>query len=145
MKKKEFILFSLVLLLGLFIPPVYPQREESHAEKEAMKLFVKIEEGISSGKVDKFSNYFADKTYLSLSSEINGYYSSNQAYYVLKDFLRIYQPLEFRLRNTVADSATPFASGNLRYYSRGIRSNAAVFVTLRKTDESWKITQITIN
>lgn len=145
MKKGQFFILCLVFLITVFASPVLSQKNDGGLEKDALKLFVKVEDGIATGNVDKFSNYFAEKTFLSLSSGINGYYSSNQAYYVLKDFLRIYQPLEFRLNNIVTEGSVPFASGNLRYYSKGIRSKAVVFVTLRKSDDTWKITQITIN
>ena len=42
------------------------QAQESKA-KEAHKVFLRIEEGLNSSAVDKFSNYFGDKNYLKKS------------------------------------------------------------------------------
>ncbi len=118
---------------------------QDHKAAEVHKVFVSFEDGLSSGAVDKFSNYFCEKNYLSLNNGITGYYSSNQSYYVLKDFLSVYQPISFKLINIVTDTSTPFASGILRYSSRGIRGTANVFVSLQHIDNEWRISQITIN
>lgn len=136
------IVFS-VLTLVLFYSN--NGRAQEHRDKEAIKIFSQFEEGLSSGTVDKFSNYFAGKNYISLRNGSTGYYSANQSYYVIKDYLSIYQPISFKLTNIVSDSSTPFASGVLRYSSKGIRGFAMVFISLQFTDNTWRISQITIN
>ncbi|MDQ7817102.1 MAG: DUF4783 domain-containing protein [Melioribacteraceae bacterium] len=113
--------------------------------KEVQKLLYKIEDGLASGSVDKFSGYFGNRNYLSLSNGSNGYFSANQSYYVIKDYLSIYQPITFKFTNIVSDSNTPFAAGSLRYNNNGVRGNATVFVTLQLIDNQWYISQITIN
>lgn len=113
--------------------------------KEAQKIFLRIEDGISSASVDKFSNYFHSRNYLSLKDGAAGYFSNNQAYYVIKDFLSVHQPVGFKLTNIVTDSTSPFAAGTLRYYSKGIRGTAMVFISLQWIDNQWRISQITIN
>jgi len=121
---------------------IFAQESKS---KEAQKIFLRIEEGINTGAVDKFSNYFSAKNYFSFNGGTTGYYSANQSYYVIKDFLSIYQTISFKLTNIVTDTATPFASGNLRYNNKGIRGNAIVFISLQLIDNNWRISQITIN
>ncbi len=113
--------------------------------KEAQKIFYRIEEGLNNAAVDKFSNYFGDKNYLSLSNGTAGYYSSNQAYYVIKDFLSVYTGASFKLVNIVSEASTPFASGILKFNHRGIRGSANVFISLQSVDNQWRISQITIN
>jgi hypothetical protein len=113
--------------------------------KEVQKLLYKIEEGLTSGSVDKFSAYFGNRNYLSLSNGTNGYFSANQSYYIIKDYLSIYQPISFKFTNIVSDSNTPFAAGNLRYNNNGVRGNATIFLTLQLIDNHWRISQITIN
>ena len=134
--------FSFAVLLLLVPMNIISQ---DHKAQEAQKVFSSFEDGLSSGAVDKFSNYFCEKNYLSLSNGITGYYSSNQSYYVLKDYLSIYKPISFKLINIVTDTSTPFASGVLRYSSNGIRGTASVFVSLQHIDSKWHISQITIN
>lgn len=112
---------------------------------EVNKLFIKIEEGLNSSAVDKFANYFSNKNFISLSNGNSGYYSSNQSYYVIKDFLSVYQPISFKLTNIVTDTTNPFASGILKYNNKGIRGTAVVFISLQFIDNQWRISQITIN
>jgi hypothetical protein len=113
--------------------------------KEAQKLLIKIEEGLNSGSVDKFSNYFDERCYISLSSNISGYYSANQAYYIIKDYFSVYKPISFNFNFSSTDTDNPFAAGNLKYNNKGIRGNAIVFVTLHYVSNKWLISQITIN
>ncbi|MHB8929934.1 MAG: DUF4783 domain-containing protein [Melioribacteraceae bacterium] len=138
--------YLLVFLIFLVFSPrwqnIFAQESKS---REAQKVFMRIEEGINTGAVDKFSNYFSAKNYFSFNGGTTGYYSANQSYYVIKDFLSIYQTISFKLTNIVTDTATPFASGNLRYNNKGIRGNAIVFISLQLIDNNWRISQITIN
>ncbi len=113
--------------------------------KEALKIFARIEEGINTGSIDKFSNYFANRNYLSLTNGVAGYYSANQSYYVIKDFLSVTQPLNFKLTNIVTETSAPFAAGSLRYISNGIRGTATVFISLQFIENQWRISQITVN
>ncbi len=140
---KSYLLFPLMLLaFGFARQNIIAQESKS---KEAQKIFLRIEEGINTGAVDKFSNYFSAKNYFSFNGGTTGYYSANQSYYVIKDFLSIYQTISFKLTNIVTDTSTPFASGNLRYNNKGIRGNAIVFISLQLIDNNWRISQITIN
>jgi hypothetical protein len=113
--------------------------------REAQKVFLRIEEGLSTSAVDKFSNYFGDKNYLSLTDGTAGYYSANQSYYVIKDFLSVYKSSSFKMMNIVSESSTPFASGILKFNNKGIRGTATVFISLQSIDNQWRISQITIN
>jgi hypothetical protein len=131
-----------IILMILVSARMFGQEQKN---RDAIKIFYRIEEGISGRAVDKFSNYFSNKNFLSLSSGNSGYYSSNQSFYVIKDYLSIYQPLTFKLDNIVTDSSTPFASGVLKYSSKGIRGTATVFISLQFEENQWRISQITIN
>jgi hypothetical protein len=137
---KRYITFGIILLV--FPAWIFAQETKP---KDAVKVFIKIEEGIGSGSVDKFSNYFSPRNYLSFTNGAAGYYSANQSYYVIKDFLSVNQPISFKITNMVTETATPFAAGTLKYISRGIRTIATVFISLQLSDNNWRITQITIN
>ena len=140
--QNKLFLLLLFLIFNSFAKINWAQENKS---REAQKVFLRLEEGISTSAVDKFSNYFSTKNYFSLNGGTTGYYSANQSYYVIKDFLSIYQPISFKLTNIVTETATPFASGNLRYNNKGIRGNAVVFISLQLIDNQWRISQITIN
>lgn len=109
------------------------------------KIFIHIEDGLNNNAVDKFAGYFSEKNFISLKNGNSGYFSANQSYYVIKDFLSIYKPISFKLTNIVTDSTNPFASGILRYNNNGIRGTSVVFISLQLINNQWRISQITIN
>lgn len=126
----------------MFTLPSFMQDSKS---REINKLLIKIEEGLSTASIDKFSSYFNSRNYLSLANGSSGYFSSNQAYYVMKDYLSIYKPISFKFARSVVDTNSPFAAGILKYNNNGIRGSATVFITFQMIDNQWKISQITIN
>lgn len=144
LKNRNFLNFA-VFVIALLLLCSENVISQTHKEKEVMKIFNQFEEGLTSGAVDKFSNYFSSKNYISLRNGYTGYYSANQSYYVIKDYLSIYQPISFKLTNIVSETSTPFASGVLRYSSKGIRNFAMVFISLQYSNNTWRISQITIN
>lgn len=114
-------------------------------EDNPEKIIKQIELGLNKGNVDEFSHYFSERTYLSLANDVAGYYSANQTYYVLQDFLILYKPISFKLNNISTQSQYPYASGYLHYNLRGIRGIAQVFISLKKSEDNWRIVQITID
>jgi len=144
---KQIISFLLVIGLSAVLILVNHNNVlgQDAKDREANLLLIKIEEGLNSGAVDKFSKYFAGKNYISLTNGSSGYYSSNQSYYVIKDFLSLFQPISFKITNKVKDSNNPFASGTLKYNNKGIRGTATVFISLQYIESQWRISQITIN
>ncbi len=108
-------------------------------------IFDEIESGISGGNVAAISNHFSAQTYLSLSNGVSGYYSSNQAYYVLEDYFKVYQITSFRFNNIRNDETSPYATGVYNYEFKGKRDAARVYISLKKTGNRWKISQITFN
>jgi len=108
-------------------------------------VFDEIESGISSGKASSISSFLSGQTYLSLSNGVNGYYSSNQAFYVLQDFFKIYRVISFKLQSIKTDENVPYATGVYYFNFRGRRGTARVYVSLNKGGDSWKISQLTIN
>jgi len=107
--------------------------------------FDEIESGISSGKAASISNFLSGHTYLSFSNGVNGYYSSNQAYYVLEDFFKIYRVISFKLQSIKTDEDVPYATGLYYFDRRGKRGSARVYISLNKSGKNWKISQLTIN
>jgi hypothetical protein len=133
-----------IFLIGFlfFVQSIFAQENKS---KEALKIFQRVEEGINDNSVDKFANYFSQRNYLSLNNSSAGYFSFNQSYYVLKDYLSIYQPISFKLNNIVTETANPFAAGTFKYINKGVKGTAIIFIALHWSENQWKISQITIN
>ena len=135
----------LLIFLMMFSVICSQMNGQEKRNKEAQIIFSRFEEGMATGAVDKFSKYFASRTYLSFTQGVSGYYSFDQSYYVVKDFLSINLPLSFNLTNIITETSTPFAFGTLRYIKSGIKGSAAVFISLQFINKNWQISQVTIN
>ncbi len=108
-------------------------------------IFLEIEKAIVESDVSKIARYFSPKPYLSFSNGVTGYYSSNQAYYVLEDFFNIYKVISFKFDHKKNDGSDSYATGIYYYQNKGQRDSAQVYVTLNKIGDNWFITQISIN
>lgn len=111
----------------------------------AAPVFEKIIEGIETANVSAFAHYFGKQVYISLNSGERGYYSSNQAYYVLQNYLNIYRPVNFKISTRLLNSTTPYCAGRLVYNFKGVRESVQVYISLTLTENNWEITQITFN
>lgn len=151
MKKFSKILF-LFLLFVFFSMSSFSQETQQYKDTNnqgntitARTAFEKIEGSISAGNVEGLSGYFSSQMYLSLSNGISGYYSSNQAYYVLQDFFKIYHVIDFRFNNIKDDEGNVYATGLYNFIFKEKRESAQVYVSIKLTGKEWKITQLTIN
>lgn len=108
-------------------------------------IFREIESGVKEGKVERIAKYFGQQTYFSFSNGTNGYYSSNQAFYVLEDFFKLYRVTSFKLDHIKTDNNHSYATGKYNYDNKGQRSSAKVYISIKKIGTNWIITQFTIN
>jgi hypothetical protein len=148
MKHSLYIVLSLICLN--FFNFIYAQNNfttgsRNNQKSESANVFDELSKGITSHDIEAVARYFSPQTYLSLSSGISGYYSSNQAYYVLEDFFKVYRVISFRFDNIQSESNNPYATGEYQFEYRGKRDIAQVYIALKKTGNNWKISQITIN
>ena len=143
---------KLLILIILFNTQVFIAQENqlkqnlnsNSQNSAAYGILDDIENGISDSKTSAISPYLGSQVYLSFINGISGYYSSNQAYYVIEKFLKEYKVISFRFNKLKLNTTAPFAIGTYYYEHNGNRSEAKVFVTLKFTSKSWQITQISI-
>lgn len=147
MSNKNYIILLTVMLLNfLVIREVSCADEKSRSpQNDISNIFVKFESGMNTGAVKEFSLFFDVETYISLENGVSSYFSKNQSYYVLKEFLSTYKPIRFKFIRINESTDMPFAVGQFTYSLRGMRATSQVFVSLKKTGSVWKISQITIN
>lgn len=108
-------------------------------------IFNDIESGIVSNDVKKFSQYFSSQPYISLVNGVNGYYSSNQAYYILEDFFNSFKVVSFKMEETKTEGSVSYGKGDYYFEKKGRREVAHLYITLSKSGNKWYITQISIN
>ena len=145
--KKFFILIIILLSTQTFIAQdnqLQRHLNSNSLSTQAYGLLDDFEKGISDTKTSNISSYLASQVYLSFLNGVSGYYSSNQAYYVIEKFLNEYKVISFRFNKFKLNTTAPFAIGTYYYERKGNRLDAKVYVTLKFTSKSWQITQISI-
>lgn len=140
-----FLIISPLLFLGLKL--TFEQKLSSdnffYYRDDPKTIFSKLEEGFNKNEIKIFSDQFGKQIYLSLFNGVSGYYTSNQAFYVLKDFLNITRPENFSFTK-IQDGENPYATGEFWYSSSGKRSKGKIYISLNAWGQSWRISQITI-
>ena len=145
--KKIFILIIVLFSTQVFIAQENNLKQNLNSNSlnsAAYGILDDIESGISNTQTSDISPYLNSQIYLSFINGISGYYSSNQAYYVIEEFLKEYKVITFRFNKFKLNTTAPFAIGTYYYEHKGNRYEAKVFVTLKFTNKSWQITQISI-
>ncbi|MDR3668441.1 MAG: DUF4783 domain-containing protein [Ignavibacteriaceae bacterium] len=148
---KNFYPISFILIVILSTCLIQAQNKElsksdSNKQKNSAYLILtEIEEGIARGNIAIISRHLSPQTYFSLTNGIRGYFSSNQAYYILEDFYKVYQVLSFKFHSIQTENGNPYATGIYFYEFKGKRETAQVYVSLKNIGKSWKIIQITFN
>ena len=152
MKKNIKNILSLCFFIALFNLQLFAQQQNylnrTYTKNQipaVQNVFTQIESAISSGNVSALSRYFSQHTYFSLSNGVSGYFSTNQAHYILEDYFKIYQVISFRFNNIQAAEDKPYGIGVYNFEFKGKRDNSKVYISLKNKNNNWKITQITIN
>lgn len=126
-----------------------PKSQEKHKDiknlPDANFLIENISINIAEGNIDQLSNYFSKQVYVSLKTGERGFYSNNQSYYVVQNFMRIYEPLSFQLTSKLTESVSPYLAGKLICRHKGSIETCQVYISLSWNGVNWEISQITIN
>ncbi len=145
--KIAFITISVMLLYNISFPQEHNflNNRNNNVYTQKQTIFSDIELGIKEKNVSKISKYFSQQPYLSFSNGVTGYYSSNQAYYILEDFLNLHRVIDFKFDTKKMDDNFAYATGTYFYELKGKRDSKQVYLTLNKIGNNWYITQISIN
>ena len=147
MKIITYIIFIILITSVSYSQQTDPKTKQEVKNRSQIdsQIYEEIESSIREGNVSGIAKYFGSQTYFSFSNGINGYYSANQAYYVLEDFFKLYKVTSFRFDHIKNDKTSSYATGKYGYDHRGKRSSAQVYISLKKLGNNWNITQLTIN
>lgn len=122
--------------------PAFVYQED--AGEQAQSILEEVETGLGANDIERFSKHFASKVYISLLTGQKGYFSSEQSFFILRNFLRNYTPASFSYYSTNYEANNPYGVGTLRYSNLGKRGEAQVYIALARIDSRWRISQITI-
>lgn len=150
--KTTFLYIIAILTMLSFFQPLFSQNNNlqknlTSTDKVNIQSAIldEIESGILNNKMQVISNYLSSQPYISLINGVNGYYSSNQTYYILEDFFNSFKVVSFRFEEKKTEESLSYGKGAYYFEKKGKREVAHLYVTLSKAGSKWYITQISIN
>ena len=160
MNKLIFLITILVFLLGKDNPKAqvisHYRSSRGHSEKpfipqdtirissNVTPIFYTIQDGILLSDIETFSKLFDKQVYVDLKGIESGYYSGNQAFYILKNFFSARRTVNFKFSTIREMEETPYATGGGTFIMRGNRETLQIYVALTKRDKRWVITQFSV-
>jgi hypothetical protein len=150
--KTTFLYIIVILSIASFFNPLFSQHNNlqqniNSTDKVKIQSIIldEIESGILNNNMQVISNFFSSQPYISLINGVNGYYSSNQAYYILEDFFNSFKVVSFRFEEKKTEEQISYGKGTYYFEKKGKREVAHLYITLSKAGSKWYITQISIN
>jgi hypothetical protein len=123
---------------------LYNQEKPPKQSVDTSLIFNDIQQGLAQSDIKIFSNHFARELYLNLRGGESGYYSSDQASYILQNFFRSRRTINFKFSTVSEVGEMPYATGGGIFLKRGTRETLQVYVGLTKYHEKWVITQFNV-
>jgi uncharacterized protein DUF4783 len=142
-------LLVLAMFLGGFRSPASAQGLREAPESERNKpppseIFGELQGNLLSGEATAFSEHLGKQVYLNLSDRESGFFSQNQALYILKDYLKARRIISFKFTTISEVEGTPFATGGGTYLHRGNPEILQIYVSLKKSGDRWVIAQFSV-
>ncbi len=109
------------------------------------RFFNDAEEALLTGDVDFFAGHFSTNVVLNLRDSESGSFSSNQAFYVFRNYLRNRKIVHLDLVQGGGNRSNPYASGVAGVNIQGSRETMNVYIEVRKTGDGWAVIQITFS
>ncbi|MDI6803534.1 MAG: DUF4783 domain-containing protein [Bacteroidota bacterium] len=135
---KQIIYISLILITLIALD----LKAQEDGQEKNREIFKAIESGVDAGEIDRFAGYFAQQVYVSIRGGESGYFSSNQTYYIIKNFLTARKPLGFSFTTYGFADEIPFATGRALFRIKGNRESVQVYAALSKSNGKWVIDKI---
>lgn len=107
-------------------------------------LFDDVQSGIVAGDVKKFSMHLARQVFINLRGMESGYFSRNQAFYILDSYLSARRVVSFTFSTMNDSEPVPYATGGGIFMRRGKREIFQVYTSLSKQDGQWVVTQLNV-
>jgi hypothetical protein len=128
-----------------FLRPESSKETEVSTQKTAQRqILAEIQVGIGQGDASLFADHLGPQVYMSLKGSEAGYYSANQALYVLQGFFSVHRPISFTFSTQGEVEDSPFATGRGLFTAKGLRESAQVYVSLTRSEGRWVVAEFNI-
>lgn len=107
-------------------------------------VFRSVQQSIAKGDFDELTRHFGRHIYLNIRSIESGYYSANQAQFVVQNFFTVHKPISFSFTTYGESGGSPYATGRGSINVKGNREYIQVYVSLVKQKDRWVISQFNV-
>jgi len=112
---------------------------------DCKKVFLDIADGINYESVYLIIPYFGSEVYLNFVDNEKGYYSPDQARFIIESFLTNYPATSFKWKVSNASDNYAFALGKHKYKKNGSIYKFDVSASLKYVYGKWLIDQLIVN
>jgi hypothetical protein len=145
MHKRLLIALAVILFAGLlqaFPSRALQQKEEGGGDIQA--LVKDLETALFSGNLKSISGRLGKQVFLSLKGGESGYFSANQAHYVLQDYFSARRVVSLHFGAVVEREGSPYSTGGGTIKNKGAIQPLQLFVAFARLDGRWVITQLNV-
>ena len=149
MTRRISVAVRLIILLVLVRLPAAAQGQKAVPQSQkgdppASAMFAEIQDAVRAGDSSPLSKYLAKQVYLNLSDIEGGYFSDNQALFILKEYFKTRRILSFKFSTISEVEGTPFATGGGSYVRHGNPEIFQAYVAMKKSGDRWVIAQFSV-
>ncbi len=132
-------------VISLVFEPPYLQPDHLIAQYTGgEEVFQSVQRGIVDGDIEELTRNFGRHIYLNIRSIESGYYSANQAQFVVQNFFNTNKILSFSFTTYGESGGAPYATGRGSINVKGNREYIQIYVSLMKQKDRWVISQFNI-
>ncbi len=149
-------LFVFIFLFAAFAVNSYGQedwwKDKKYKSEDARikyelckKTFKEIAAGFTSSSVSLISKYFNGEVFLDVLGSEKGTYNSNQAEFIISDFMDYFKVVSFKYINSYHKNSYAFVLGKYYYNIGSGKRELKASISLKYRNESWYVDQINLN
>jgi len=112
---------------------------------ECKRVFIEIGDGFKYGNVYYIVPNFGSEVYINFFDNEIGYYSPDQAQFIVENFLTSNRAESFRWKVSNATDTYAFALGKYKYKKNGYLKTFDVSASLKYVENKWLIEQLIVN
>lgn len=154
MRGNKLLIF--IILFSAFALSAYGQegwwKDKKYKSEEAKKkyelckkTFKEIASGFTSSSVSLISKYFNGEVFLDVIGSEKGTYNSNQAEFIISDFMDYFKVVSFKYTNSYHKNSYAFVLGKYYYNIGSGKRELKASISLKYRNESWYVDQINLN
>ncbi|GEM_PF-6923282 len=114
---------------------------ESHQLTEILR---EVREALTANSTESLTKHFAKRVYLNLLGDGKGYFSGNQAHYIIRKYLEQNTVVALQLNEQRTDNQEPFLSGSGTLSGRAKKEPVHVYIGFVRVNDVYQISQFTI-